>query len=525
MKLKKLLSTMMITSIVSTCFIGNNHAYAESLMNDNIEEIFVAKMPQGLSHFTTQAYKNKVYLFGGRTQEGGIYQQTAVNIYDMKTGVWSTGQDIPMDGFTGARFSTVLYKGNVYTISPANSGMATNILKYNLELDTWTTETTLSSIPYQFIEGTSLTAINDKLYVVGGFMRQYAFTYDLNTKVTTDIAKAPRDLKDCSSLVYKNKLYVVGNFSSVGDKRKIPIYDLTTNTWSYTADIPSHVSSPFAFRQDNYIYIVDQNGNNSRLQVYDMETDTWNVTNFVSNLNVSSNSGFALNGELYLLGGSINGSNTLVDDMYKYKIGTSSREDLAYDLIEKIEEGEINKIKELESLINQLPDSPEKESLVVDFEDLKANLPDMPDIDMTLERKNVSSNLDIYIKSQNMLSLSLDTNVVEFTDYSGVEDMEKANAVNITISSSLPYSLSAYMPVEIANSDKSKTLPADILNIKESNETDYKQFANTVDKVVLKDNCVKGNDIVHSLDLKLSSSQAHQADVYKTTIKLEAEQK
>lgn len=211
--------------------------------------------------------------------------------------------------------------------------------------------------------------------------------------------------------------------------------------------------------------------------------------------------------------------------MYKYKIGTSSREDLAYDLIEKIEEGEINKIKELESLINQLPDSPEKESLVVDFEDLKANLPDIPDIDMTLERKNVSSNLDIYIKSQNMLSLSLDTNVVEFTDYSGVEDMEKANAVNITISSSLPYSLSAYMPVEIANSDKSKTLPADILNIKESSELDYKQFTNTTDKIVLKDNCIKGNDLVHSIDLKLSSNLAYKADVYKTVVKFEVEQK
>lgn len=519
MKLKKLLSTMMITSIVSTCFIGNNHAYAESLMNDNIEEIFVAKMPQGLSHFTTQAYKNKVYLFGGRTEGSGNYQETVVNIYDMKTGAWSTGQDIIMDGYTGIRFSTALYKGDVYTISPTNSNMATNILKYNLDSNTWTVEATLSDIPSLFLEGASLTVVDDKIYIIGGSMQQYAFTYDLNTKTRADITKASQKLKNCSTVVYKNKIYVIGNSSSM------PVYNIETDTWSNTAQIPNSVSYPFAFRQDNCIYIVDQNGNNSRLQVYDMETDTWNVTNFVSNLNVSSNSGFALNGELYLLGGSINGSNTLVDDMYKYKISASSKEDTAYDLIEKIEQGEIHKVKELESLINQLPDSPEKESIIVAFEDLKANLPDMPDIDMTLERKNVSSNLDIYIKSQNMLSLSLDTNVVEFTDYSGVEDMEKANAVNITISSSLPYSLSAYMPVEIANSDKSKTLPADILNIKESNETDYKQFANTVDKVVLKDNCVKGNDIVHSLDLKLSSSQAHKSDVYKTTIKLEAEQK
>lgn len=518
-KLLKLLSAMMITSIVSTCFNTNNHIYAESLMNNNIEEIFVTKMPQGLSHFTTQAYKNKVYLFGGKTQGGGIYQQTAVNIYDMKTGVWSTGQDIPMDGFTGTRFSTALYKGDVYTISPTNSNMATNILKYNLDSNLWTVEATLSDIPSMFVEGASLTVTGDKIYIIGGSMQQYAFTYDLNTKTRADITKASQNFKNCSTVVYKNKIYVIGNSSSM------PVYNIETDTWSNTARIPNSVSYPFAFRQDNCIYIVDQNGNNSRLQVYDMETDTWNVTNFVSNLNVSSNSGFALNGELYMLGGSISGGNTLVDDIYKYKIGTSSKEDLAYNLIEKIETGEINKIKDLESIINSLPDSPEKESIIVTFEDLKANLPAVPDIDMTLERKNVSSNLDVYIKSQNMLSMSLDTNSITFDSYSGVDAMEKANAVNLTISSSLPYSLSAYMPTEIANSDKSKTLPIDILNIKESSELDYKQFTNTTDKIVLKDNCIKGNDLVHSIDLKLSSNLAYKADVYKTVVKFEVEQK
>lgn len=142
-----------------------------------------------------------------------------------------------------------------------------------------------------------------------------------------------------------------------------------------------------------------------------------------------------------------------------------------------------------------------------------------------LERENASANLDIYIKSLNMLSLSLDTNSVTFENYSGVEDMEMLDAVNISINSSLPYQLNAYLPVETQNSDKSVTLPIDILNIKESSEADYKQFVNTTDKIVLKDGCTKGNDKSHSIDLKLTSNQAHKADVYKTVIKFEAEQK
>ena len=114
MKLKnllKLLSAMMITSIVSTCFNANNHIYAESLMNNNIEEIFVAKMPEGLSRFTTQIYKNKIYLFGGKTSTNGIYQTPTVNIYDLKSDTWSKGEDIPMNGYTAIKIIT--YTSNI----------------------------------------------------------------------------------------------------------------------------------------------------------------------------------------------------------------------------------------------------------------------------------------------------------------------------------------------------------------------------------------------------------------------------
>ena len=145
--------------------------------------------------------------------------------------------------------------------------------------------------------------------------------------------------------------------------------------------------------------------------------------------------------------------------------------------------------------------------------------------DLQLDRKSASSNLDVYIKSENMLSLSLNTNSITFDGYSGTEDMEMLGAVNININSSLPYSLNAYMSSEISNSDKSETMPTDILNIRENSEGVYQRFDNTTDKIVLKDNCIRGNGLIHNIDLKLSSNLAHKADVYKTVIKFEAEQK
>ena len=179
----------------------------------------------------------------------------------------------------------------------------------------------------------------------------------------------------------------------------------------------------------------------------------------------------------------------------------------------------INNLSKARYWNNLLKDSIKKDQLQEEVNSItKLN-------DMQLERKNVTSNLDLYIKSENMLSMSLDTNNITFEDFSGVEDMVKENSVQISISSSLPYSLNAYLPSEIQNSDKSNTMNKDILNIKDNSETAYQTFDNTTDKIILKDNNQAGNDLIHDVDIKLKGGIAHQKDVYKTTIKFEAEQK
>ena len=169
--------------------------------------------------------------------------------------------------------------------------------------------------------------------------------------------------------------------------------------------------------------------------------------------------------------------------------------------------------------INNLPESFVKDEL----QERLNNIFNMSDI--VFEKYTATSNLDIYIKCENILQMSLDTNQISFDDFSGIEDMEKLNAVNITINSSLPYQINAYLPAEIQNSDKSVAMDKSILNIKESSSSDYQTFANTIDKIVLKDNCSAGNYLTHGVDLKLSGGIAHEKDVYKATIKLEAEQK
>lgn len=192
---------------------------------------------------------------------------------------------------------------------------------------------------------------------------------------------------------------------------------------------------------------------------------------------------------------------------------------IAKDLVNiAIDEKTSYSVSKARSYINKLPESMIKDQL-------QEALNSVYSTDIVLELKTTTSNLDLYIKSENMLSMVLDTNSITFEDFSGVEDLEKINAINITINSSLPYSLNAYLPVEMQNSDKSNTMDKQILNIKENSESVYQTFDNTIDKIVLKDYNLAGNDIVHGIDIKLNGSIAHEKDVYKTIIKFEAEQK
>ena len=93
-----------------------------------------------------------------------------------------------------------------------------------------------------------------------------------------------------------------------------------------------------------------------------------------------------------------------------------------------------------------------------------------------------------------MLSLSLDTNSITFEGYSGVGDVEMLGEVNLTINSSLPYQLNAYMPVGISNADNSQTLDTSMFNIKESSDTIAYAFLNRD----LKANEIKVLDVVQA---------------------------
>ncbi|MBQ8997135.1 MAG: leucine-rich repeat protein [Clostridium sp.] len=168
-------------------------------------------------------------------------------------------------------------------------------------------------------------------------------------------------------------------------------------------------------------------------------------------------------------------------------------------------------------LVNQMPESTKKDVFQGRLDSI------FPSI--TLEKENASANMDIYIKSENMLSLSLNTNVITFENFNGTEDLEKPNAVELTVNSSLPYDVNAYLATKIENANKNKELDKDLLKIKANGTTNYKSFTDINTATTLLPDEQSGNHKKHSIDLKLEGNDAVETDVYKTTIKFEVTQK
>ena len=120
-----------------------------------------------------------------------------------------------------------------------------------------------------------------------------------------------------------------------------------------------------------------------------------------------------------------------------------------------------------------------------------------------------------------MLSLSLNSNSISFNDFNGTEDLQQDRAPELSINSSLPYEINAYLQEEIQNADKSETMDKSILNLKESSDSDYKEFVDIETKLNLVPHNDAGNNKIHNFDFKLNGGIAHKKDVYKATIKFE----
>ena len=504
-------TALMLASFQSNINI-NSFATSNVLATSNLGvwEELSDSMPSPRGNLASQIYKGKIYMIGGIN--GNNVATNRVDIYDIKTDSWETGASMPTSRFA---MTSEIYKNKIYVIGGATdyNTETPKVEIYDIDKDTWTTGSDmLPGYDYDYV---SSVMYNGKIYCISTDVIQ---AYDIQSDSWEVVAVVPTPRSTMEAELYNGKIYTIGGYAQGNRVDTVEVYDIKNDTWETKTPMPTAKNIFASELYNGKIYTIGGfNGSSlDKVEVYDIKSDTWSERTIMLEGRAEIET-VRLGNKIYVIGG----IDTLWKRSGKVEVLTLEELSLEEQAIEAVEKAEatllyedINSAKEAVDILT------DRELQILLYERLNELY-----LNETLEPKVITGNIDIYVKSDNMLSMSLDTNHIDFSDFNGVEDMEKNNAVNISINSSLPYQLNAYLVTEIQNADKTKTMDKEILQLREKSEPDYQYFQNVNEKMVLKDNCPWGNDLSHNIDMRLKGGLTYEKDIYKATIKFEVEQK
>lgn len=464
-KLNKKLLTI-VTLISSINFF--NYSYANSKIYQSWETN-VTSMPVLLDYSSTVLYKDYIYYIGGYDRTSETMKGT-VQVYNTKTNTWSYGADMPTPrGYT----KSVEYNGKIYCFGGTDSGlnsMSGNTLNtfeiYDIESNTWSD----GGLMPEPKEKMGIEIYQDKILIIGGITDRTQLTYSTN----------------------------------------INIYNLKTNTWeSNIGSVPEKIGFTTQIYKDK-LYIFG--GNNSKISGYSMDYKDVNIYNLKTNTWSSGQDlSIARHGtasvrygiNTYIFGGRGEYKNRLEIEVYNLESNKLNFVDTAP--VELHWGDVILNDGILYCVLGERTDG------ILS----KVILCDLPDITV---------NSDIYIRPLNVLSLSLDTNIVSFEDFDTIEDVELLNAIELNIESSLPYKVEVSLASEIKNGDGSKVINPNILSIKASNDNQYNRFESVGKPILIYTNQNAGEIDKVSIDIKVNSDVKYSIDAYKTSMKIEVNQ-
>lgn len=243
---------------------------------------------------------------------------------------------------------------------------------------------------------------------------------------------------------------------------------------------------------------------------------------------------FNSNGELFLDEDVIDLSKEFLDafiedvfminlNSFKDTLSTMSQEDL-YNLsleLLSIAEESLNKedIEKANLTISNITDESLKNSLMK-----RLNIISMQSIDE--EINNPDSEEPIYhdvdsLSTSSEIILSVATNNIIF-DYLNVsEDTVLYRAIDLDVTSTLPYDINMYIEGDIVSNTNPKNLNNNVFSVKESSSTDFLTFDETGAISVLS-NIPAGVANSYGIDIRLNTSTNIIRDVYRAVFKIEA---
>lgn len=187
-----------------------------------------------------------------------------------------------------------------------------------------------ASLPSARSQHNAVMHPNGKIYVFDGldasgtFLSSATDIYNTSTNSWTTGAGTGVGRRGAAyCLGTDNKIYSISGYGSgfLTDCRR---YDVSSNTWSTVANIPTATWMSSAVSYGGKIYVFGGENATNLLQIYNISTNSWSSgASLPVALKHAQVALDPVNGAVYLMGG-VNSSNVALSDVYKYNISTNS---------------------------------------------------------------------------------------------------------------------------------------------------------------------------------------------------------
>ena len=285
-----------------------NRGLGVEISNENIntynEFVGYINAPKILEDCNIHYYKEKLYIFPGKYNSN--YSQE-IQIYDFNTGLWSKKDNIP---FKLEKIKSELIDGKIYFFGGAyvpwagwnSASWNKTIYVYDIENDEWSSFTEKSSESRKEFD---TAKYKSNIYVIGGYYTnstsdKYINTIDvINTETETlEVIDMPTNLKNMSSEVVGNKLYIFGGeIQYFGNNTKVYILNLDTFEWE--AIESDFKNTRFTTESINgKIYCIG--GTSNSYKIFDTRTNTFEDIE-IENKTVLGTNSTIINGNIYMI--------------------------------------------------------------------------------------------------------------------------------------------------------------------------------------------------------------------------------
>ena len=150
-----------------------------------------------------------------------------------------------------------------------------------------------------------------KIYNIGGLDSANNPTnttriYDISTDSWTTGAPMPSTLSDMATVLWNGIVYIAGGYNGTDDVNTLYAYDIAADTWTTLAPMPQAMDSPGFGAINGKLYIASGyagQGELNTLYIYDVATNMW-TTGANTPQTAGSCGSAVVNGQMYLFGGS-----------------------------------------------------------------------------------------------------------------------------------------------------------------------------------------------------------------------------